>query len=59
MKTTEILSDQIKQATNSDELFELRRKSSYNLLTGNITREEWDTLRKLISQVFDELPENN
>lgn len=59
MKTVEILSDQIKQATNGDELFELRRKSSYNLLTGNITREEWDLLRKLISQVFDELPENN
>ena len=59
MKTVEILSDQIKQATNSNELFELRRKSSYNLLTGNITREEWDSLRKLISQSFDELPENN
>ena len=59
MKTVEILSDQIKQATNSNELFELRRKSSYNLLTGNITREEWDYLRKLISQSFDELPENN
>ena len=59
MKTVEILSDQIKQAANSNELFELRRKSSYNLLTGNITREEWDSLRKLISQSFDELPENN
>lgn len=59
MKTVEILSEQIKHATNGDELFELRRKSSYNLLTGNITRDEWDSLRKLISQVFDELPENN
>ena len=59
MKTVEILSDQIRQATTGDELFELRRKSSYNLLTGNITREEWDSLRKLISQVFDNLPENN
>jgi len=59
MKTVEILSDQIKQATNGDELYELRIKSSYNLLTGNITRDEWDSLRKLISQVFDELPENN
>lgn len=59
MKTFELLETEIRNATNSDELFELRRKSSYNLLTGNITRSEWDTLRKLMSSIFDELPENN
>lgn len=59
METVNVLEQEVREAINGDDLPKTHRKISFNLLIGNITREQYDYLHKLCEQALRELPENN